>query len=76
MTECRDVSARGYLMRCQLMVLSVSRKEGDGYTIVLEDLEGCRRVAPGCQRVDSGNGCVAINLRETSTAYDGDVDGP
>lgn len=56
--------------------LSMARQEGDWDAIVLEDLQGRRRVAPWCERVDGRHGRVALDLREAGTAYHGDVDGP
>jgi hypothetical protein len=42
---------------------------------VLEDLDGCRRVAPRCRRVYGGNWDVAVELLKTSAANNCDMDG-
>lgn len=69
-----DVCAGGDLVRGELVVLAVAREEGDGDAVVLEDLQGRGRVAPGRERVDGGDGGVAFDLREACAAYHGDVD--
>lgn len=43
---------------------------------MFEDLKGRGGVAPGCERVDGGNGVVAIDLRQAGSANHGDMDGP
>lgn len=54
----------------------MSRKEGDGNLVMLEDVDRCRRVAPGSERVDCCDWYIAIELLKSSSADHGNVNGP
>jgi hypothetical protein len=63
-------------MWCILVVLAVSGEEGDRDIVVLEDMDGCRSVAPRSQRIDYCNGVVALELLETGSTDHSNVYGP
>ncbi len=56
------------------MVGAVTGEEGDGSVVVLEDVDGCGRVTPGSERVDSCNGDETVELLETGSTDDSDMD--
>lgn len=56
------------------MARAVPREEGNGNTVVLEDVDGRRGVAPWCKRVNSCAGRVAFEGLQTSAADYCDMD--
>lgn len=69
-----DVGAGGHLVRRELVVGAVAGEEGNRDAVVLEDEDRGRGLAPGRLGVQLGDGRVAIDLVEASTANDGDMD--
>jgi hypothetical protein len=57
------------------VVLPVSRQEGNGDIVVLEDVDGCWGVAPGSQRIDRCDGVVAFELLEAGSTNHCNMDG-
>ncbi len=55
------------------MVGAVTGEEGDGSVVVLENVDRCRRVAPGSERVDSCNGDETVELLEAGSTNYGDM---
>lgn len=59
MSQRRDIRTAGHLVRRQFVVQAVAGQEGDGRVVVDEDVDGGGGVAPGGQRVERCDGCVA-----------------
>ncbi len=63
-------------MRGNFVGQAMAGEEGDRDVIVFEDVYRCGWVAPWCQRIDCCNGNVAVNLLETFSADDCNMDRP
>lgn len=71
--QSRDVGARGHLVRCVLVELAMPREEGDGRAVVLDDLDRRGGESPGRLGVQGSNWGESIDLAETGSANDGDM---
>lgn len=73
-SQSGNVGASGNLVRCILVVCTVAGKESDRNAIVLEDENGGGWLTPRRLGVQLCDGGVAVDLVETGTANDGNVD--
>lgn len=55
------------------MIGTVAGEEGNRNVVVLEDMDRCGGVSPGCERVDCCDRDEAIELLETSAADNSNV---
>jgi hypothetical protein len=71
--ESGDVGTVWNLVRGMLVVEAVSRKKGNRDVVVLEDRNGRRGFAPRCVYIEGCHWFVAVELLQTSSTNDGDM---
>lgn len=72
--ESRNIGPVGHLVRRELVVQAMAREEGNVDVAVGQDMDGRRGLAPWRVGVEGSDGCIALELTETSATNDGNVD--